>query len=198
MRLCCLFLLSQLCMCCLQLGFLSTYLSEPIVKAFTSAAAFHVTVSQLQSMLGLRLPRYAGAFSLFKVRNGITQTVFSFSVYLCNNSSNNWSSITEYDWAQMNQASQRLPLNPQTLASVMENVPHTNLAELVISLLCLAVLVPVKEVNSRFRERLRTPIPIEIITVSLHFTTFEKIWIDLEWLTDEWNFCTNICHSSAN
>lgn len=108
----------MLCMCGLQLGFLSTYLSEPIVKAFTSAAAFHVTVSQLQSMLGLRLPRYAGAFSLFK-----------------------------------------------TLASVMENVPQTNLAELVISLLCLAVLVPVKEVNSRFRERLRTPIPVEIITV---------------------------------
>lgn len=108
----------MLCMCGLQLGFLSTYLSEPIVKAFTSAAAFHVTVSQLQSMLGLRLPRYAGAFSFFK-----------------------------------------------TLASVMENVPHTNLAELVISLLCLALLVPVKEVNSRFRERLRTPIPVEIIIV---------------------------------
>ncbi|XP_051518185.1 solute carrier family 26 member 10-like isoform X1 [Myxocyprinus asiaticus] len=108
----------MLCMCGLQLGFLSTYLSEPIVKAFISAAAFHVTVSQLQSMLGLRLPRFTGAFSLFK-----------------------------------------------TLGSVMENLPHTNLAELVISLLCLAVLVPVKEVNSRFRERLRTPIPVEIITV---------------------------------
>lgn len=54
-------------MCGLQLGFLSTYLSEPIVKAFTSAAAFHVTVSQLQSMLGLRLPRRTGTFSLFKV-----------------------------------------------------------------------------------------------------------------------------------
>lgn len=57
----------QLCMFGLQLGFLSTYLSEPIVKAFTSAAAFHVTVSQLQSMLGLRLPRHTGTFSLFKV-----------------------------------------------------------------------------------------------------------------------------------
>lgn len=57
----------QLCMFGLQLGFLSTYLSEPIVKAFTSAAAFHVAISQLQSMLGLRLPRHTGAFSLFKV-----------------------------------------------------------------------------------------------------------------------------------
>ncbi|KAI9530754.1 hypothetical protein NQZ68_000245 [Dissostichus eleginoides] len=108
----------MLCMFGLQLGFLSTYLSEPIVKAFTSAAAFHVTVSQIQSMLGLRLPRHTGTFSLFK-----------------------------------------------TLASVMENLPHTNMAELLISMMCLAVLVPVKEINMRYRKRLRTPIPVEILTV---------------------------------
>ncbi|KAG7228355.1 hypothetical protein INR49_009219, partial [Caranx melampygus] len=102
----------------IMLGFLSTYLSEPIVKAFTSAAAFHVTVSQLQSMLGLRLPRHTGTFSLFK-----------------------------------------------TVASVMENLPHTNMTELLISLVCLAVLVPVKEINMRYRQRLRTPIPVEILTV---------------------------------
>uniref|UniRef100_A0A3Q1JAN2 SLC26A/SulP transporter domain-containing protein n=1 Tax=Anabas testudineus TaxID=64144 RepID=A0A3Q1JAN2_ANATE len=110
--------ITMLCMFGLQLGFLSTYLSEPIVKAFTSAAAFHVAISQLQSMLGLRLPRHTGAFSLFK-----------------------------------------------TLASVMENLPHTNVAELLISLVCLAVLVPVKEINVRYRQRLRTPIPVEILTV---------------------------------
>ncbi|XP_019751227.1 solute carrier family 26 member 10 isoform X1 [Hippocampus comes] len=108
----------MLCMFGLQLGFLSTYLSEPIVKAFTSAAAFHVTSSQLQSMLGLRLTRHTGIFSLFK-----------------------------------------------TLASVMENLPQTNTAELLISLVCLAVLVPVKEINTRYRQRLRTPIPVEILTV---------------------------------
>ncbi|KAM9856333.1 solute carrier family 26 member 10 [Aulostomus maculatus] len=108
----------MLCMFGLQLGFLSTYLSEPIVKAFTSAAAFHVTISQLQSMLGLRLPRHTGNFSLFR-----------------------------------------------TVASVMENLPHTNMAELLISLVCLSVLVPVKEINMRYRQRLRTPIPVEIITV---------------------------------
>ncbi|XP_056130398.1 solute carrier family 26 member 10 [Lampris incognitus] len=110
--------LVMLCMFGLQLGFLSTYLSEPIVKAFTSAAALHVTVSQLQSMLGLRLARHTGTFSLFK-----------------------------------------------TLASVIENLPHTNVAELLISLVCLAILVPVKEINMRFRQRLRTPIPVEILTV---------------------------------
>lgn len=48
----------------------------------------------------------------------------------------------------------------------MENLLHTNTAELLISLVCLAVLVPVKEVNTRYRQRLRTPIPVEILTVS--------------------------------
>lgn len=108
----------MLCMFVLQLGFLSTYLSEPIVKAFTSAAAFHVTISQLQSMLGLRLPRYTGTFSIFK-----------------------------------------------TLASVMENLSDTNMAELLISVVCLIALVPIKEVNMRYRQKLRTPIPVEILTV---------------------------------
>lgn len=51
----------------LQLGFLSTYLSEPIVKAFTNAAAFHVTISQIQNMMGLPLPRHTGHFTIFKV-----------------------------------------------------------------------------------------------------------------------------------
>lgn len=48
----------------------------------------------------------------------------------------------------------------------MENLPHTNMAELLISLVCLAILVPVKEINIRYRKRLHTPIPVEILTVS--------------------------------
>ncbi|XP_069509709.1 solute carrier family 26 member 10-like [Ambystoma mexicanum] len=104
----------------LQLGFLATYLSEPIVKAFTNAAAFHVMISQLQNMLGLPLPRFTGSFTIFK-----------------------------------------------TLASVFKALPMTNVAELVISFLCLAVLVPIKEINSRFRSKLRTPIPGEILLVLL-------------------------------
>jgi hypothetical protein len=62
---------------------------------------------------------------------------------------------------------------PQTLASVMENLPQTNMAELLISLVCLAILVPVKEVNTRYRKR-RTPIPVEILTVR-HATQLNTI-----------------------
>ncbi|GAB5573974.1 solute carrier family 26 member 10 isoform X3 [Prionailurus iriomotensis] len=100
----------------LQLGVLSTFLSEPVVKALTSGAALHVLVSQLPSLLGLPLPRQIGCFSLFK-----------------------------------------------TLAAVLTALPRSSPAELTISALSLALLVPVKELNVRFRDKLPTPIPGEIV-----------------------------------
>ncbi|XP_011241724.1 solute carrier family 26 member 10 isoform X4 [Mus musculus] len=60
----------------LQLGVLSTFLSEPVIKALTSGAALHVLVSQLPSLLGLSLPRQIGCFSLFKV---LLATVLCFT-----------------------------------------------------------------------------------------------------------------------
>uniref|UniRef100_A0A8I6GJX7 Solute carrier family 26, member 10 n=1 Tax=Rattus norvegicus TaxID=10116 RepID=A0A8I6GJX7_RAT len=104
----------------LQLGVLSTFLSEPVVKALTSGAALHVLVSQLPSLLGLSLPRQIGCFSLFK-----------------------------------------------TLAAVLSALNQSSPAELTISALSLALLVPVKELNVRFRDRLPTPIPGEVVMVLL-------------------------------
>ncbi|XP_011843980.1 PREDICTED: solute carrier family 26 member 10 [Mandrillus leucophaeus] len=104
----------------LQLGVLSTFLSEPVVKALTSGVALHVLVSQLPSLLGLSLPRQIGCFSLFK-----------------------------------------------TLAAVLTALPRSSPAELTISALSLALLVPVKELNVRFRDRLPTPIPGEVVMVLL-------------------------------
>ncbi|XP_059259527.1 solute carrier family 26 member 10-like isoform X5 [Mustela nigripes] len=104
----------------LQLGVLSTFLSEPVVKALTSGAALHVLVSQLPSLLGLPLPRQIGCFALFK-----------------------------------------------TLAAVLTALPRSSPAELTISALSLALLVPVKELNVRFRDKLPTPIPGEIVMVRM-------------------------------
>ncbi|EFB28888.1 hypothetical protein PANDA_004130, partial [Ailuropoda melanoleuca] len=112
--------LGQLGMFALQLGVLSTFLSEPVVKALTSGAALHVLVSQLPSLLGLPLPRQIGCFALFK-----------------------------------------------TLAAVLTALPRSSPAELTISALSLALLVPVKELNVRFRDKLPTPIPGEIVMVLL-------------------------------
>ncbi|XP_024900447.1 solute carrier family 26 member 10 [Pteropus alecto] len=55
----------------------------------------------------------------------------------------------------------------KTLAAVLTALPRSSPAELTISALSLALLVPVKELNVRFRDRLPTPIPGEIVMVLL-------------------------------
>ncbi|KAL7989878.1 hypothetical protein Chor_012544 [Crotalus horridus] len=141
----------------LHLGFLSTYLSEPVVKAFTSAAALHVVVSQLQSLLGISLPRPNGYFAIFK-----------------------------------------------TLASVVEALPLTNIAELLISGLCLAVLVPIKEINHRYRSRMWVPIPGEIIMASIEPLLYQiQPLMAISWgksflnLTNDVLLATGICFASS-
>ncbi|KAK1906711.1 Prestin [Dissostichus eleginoides] len=57
----------------LRFGFVAIYLTEPLVRGFTTAAAVHVVVSQLKYLLGVKTPRFSGPFSaLFSI-----QAVFS-------------------------------------------------------------------------------------------------------------------------
>lgn len=57
----------HLIMCMCRLGALSSLLSEPLVSGFTTAAAVHVLVSQIKDLLGVRVPRYKGAFKVIYV-----------------------------------------------------------------------------------------------------------------------------------
>lgn len=52
----------------LQLGFLVTYLSEPLVRGYTTGAAIHVIVSQLKYTFGINPKRHNGPLSLIYVR----------------------------------------------------------------------------------------------------------------------------------
>nr|BAD22607.1 solute carrier family 26 member 6 b [Anguilla japonica] len=47
-----------------QFGFVVTYLSEPLVRGYTTGAAIHVIVSQLKYTFGLSPTRFSGPFSL--------------------------------------------------------------------------------------------------------------------------------------
>ncbi|KAK5978287.1 sulfate transporter and sulfate transporter antisigma-factor antagonist [Trichostrongylus colubriformis] len=44
----------------LRLGFLTTYLSDPLVSGFTTGSAAHVMVAQLNKVIGVKLPRHEG------------------------------------------------------------------------------------------------------------------------------------------
>uniref|UniRef100_A0A671PJH1 Solute carrier family 26 member 6-like n=1 Tax=Sinocyclocheilus anshuiensis TaxID=1608454 RepID=A0A671PJH1_9TELE len=57
----------QLLLGVVRFGFVVTYLSEPLVRAYTTAAAIHVIVSQLKYSFGINPQRYSGPLSLIYV-----------------------------------------------------------------------------------------------------------------------------------
>ncbi|NWH77979.1 S26A6 protein, partial [Piaya cayana] len=50
----------------LQFGFVVTYLSDPLVRSYTTAASVHVLISQLKNVFGVNLAEYSGPLSLFR------------------------------------------------------------------------------------------------------------------------------------
>ena len=47
---------------------MAIYLTEPLVRGFTTAAAIQVCVSQLKYLFGVRTPRYSGVLATVYVR----------------------------------------------------------------------------------------------------------------------------------
>ncbi|XP_036959531.1 solute carrier family 26 member 6 [Acanthopagrus latus] len=101
-----------------RFGFVVTYLSEPLVRGYTTGSACHVCISQLKYLFGVKPERFTGPLSL---------------IY--------------------------------TLVDICRLLPETKVPELVVSLVALAVLIVVKEVNDCYRQKLPLPIPIELIVV---------------------------------
>lgn len=91
-----------------QVGFVSVYLSDSLLSGFATGASLTILTSQLKYLLGLKIPRPQGWFTLFKTWYGL-----------------------------------------------LSNLGHTNICDLVTSLVCLGVLIPAKEINARFKDKLK-------------------------------------------
>ncbi|XP_044279152.1 prestin isoform X2 [Varanus komodoensis] len=108
----------QLCLGLLRFGFVAIYLTEPLVRGFTTAAAVHVFTSQLKYLFGIETSSISGAPSILS-----------------------------------------------SLFAVFANITKTNVAALVVGLICMVLLLSGKEINDRFKKKLPVPIPMEIIVV---------------------------------
>ncbi|XP_054647429.1 sulfate transporter [Dunckerocampus dactyliophorus] len=120
----------QVLMGIFQVGFVSVYLSDSLLSGFATGASLTILTSQVKYLLGLKIRRAQGWFTLFK-----------------------------------------------TWFSVLASLGQTNLCDLLTSLVCLLVLVPAKELNYRFKAKLKAPIPFElfvviIATLASHFGHF--------------------------
>ncbi|ESO89479.1 hypothetical protein LOTGIDRAFT_192974, partial [Lottia gigantea] len=69
-----------------------------------------------------------------------------------------------------------------TYIAIIKNIVHTNIPELVITLICIVILYLVKvQINQRFKAKLKIPVPIELVvvilgTVASHFGNFHEIY----------------------
>ncbi|XP_003217397.3 sulfate transporter [Anolis carolinensis] len=101
-----------------QLGFISVYLSEPLLSGFVTGSSLTIITSQMNLVLGIKIPRHDGVGSLILT----------------------WIDIFRY-------------------------IGKANICDLVTSLVSLAVIVPVKEVNRYYRDKMKAPFPIELLVV---------------------------------
>ncbi|KAL4229850.1 hypothetical protein ACF0H5_010242 [Mactra antiquata] len=63
----CLFVgVAQLVMGFFKMGFITTYMSDPMIGGFTTGAAVHVGTSQVKYVFGLHIPRSDGVFQIIK------------------------------------------------------------------------------------------------------------------------------------
>ncbi|KAJ8394019.1 hypothetical protein AAFF_G00053630 [Aldrovandia affinis] len=67
----------------------------------------------------------------------------------------------------------------KTWYNLFSHIGQTNVCDLVTSLLCLLVLVPTKELNDRFKAKLKAPIPFELFvvivaTLASHYGDFKE------------------------
>uniref|UniRef100_A0A8C1NIW1 STAS domain-containing protein n=1 Tax=Cyprinus carpio TaxID=7962 RepID=A0A8C1NIW1_CYPCA len=70
----------QLVLGLLRFGFLAIYLTEPLVRGFTTAAAVHVSVSQIKYLLGVHTARFNGPLSVVYSLDAVFRNIASTNV----------------------------------------------------------------------------------------------------------------------
>ncbi|NXA46412.1 S26A2 protein, partial [Nothocercus julius] len=124
--------LYQILLGVLQLGFVSVYLSEPLLSGFVTGSSLTIITSQMKYLLGLKIPRHEGVGSFILT----------------------WVDLFRY-------------------------IPNTNICDLVTSLVALAIIVPVKEINDKYKDKMKAPFPVELLvvivaTVLSYYFNFEE------------------------
>ncbi|XP_034564948.1 sulfate anion transporter 1 [Notolabrus celidotus] len=109
----------QVMMAIFRLGFVSVYLSAPMLDGFATGASFTILTVQAKYLLGLKIPRHQGYGTVVV-----------------------------------------------TWINIFTNIHKTNLCDLITSAICISVLVAGKEIQERFKNRLKIPLPTELVVVA--------------------------------
>ncbi|XP_041755353.1 sulfate transporter-like [Coregonus clupeaformis] len=120
----------QVLMAVFRLGFVSVYLSAPMLDGFATGASLTILTVQAKYLLGLKIPRHQGYGTVVV-----------------------------------------------TWINIFRNIQNTNYCDLITSIICISVLVLGKELQDRYKDRLKIPLPTELVvvagaTLASHFGDF--------------------------
>lgn len=110
----------QVLMAILRLGFVSVYLSAPMLDGFATGASCTILTVQAKYLLGLKIPRHQG-----------------------------YSTVVV------------------TWINIFKNIHKTNFCDLITSVICIIVLLAGKEIQDRYKDRLKIPLPTELVVVAV-------------------------------
>ncbi|KAM8939133.1 sulfate anion transporter 1-like [Pelodytes ibericus] len=124
----------QVVMGMFRLGFLSIYLSEPMLDGFATGASLTILTAQVKYLLGLKIPRSPGVGML----------------------------VT-------------------TWVNIFKNIHHTNVCDVITSIICIAVLVAAKELGDRYKDKIKIPLPTELLVIVVatlvsHFCNLNELY----------------------
>ncbi|XP_029458169.1 sulfate anion transporter 1 [Rhinatrema bivittatum] len=108
----------QVLMGVFHLGFLSMYLSEPMLDGFATGASLMILTAQVKYLLGIKIPRSQGYGMIIS-----------------------------------------------TWINIFKNIYATNFCDVLTSAICIAVLVTAKELGDRYKQKLKVPLPTELIVI---------------------------------
>ncbi|XP_051959637.1 sulfate anion transporter 1-like [Xyrauchen texanus] len=120
----------QVLMAVLRLGFVSVYLSAPMLDGFATGASCTILTVQAKYLLGLKFPRHQGYGTVVV-----------------------------------------------TWINIFKNIQKTNFCDLITSAICITVLVAGKELQDRYKDRLKIPLPTELVVVGV--ATIVSHFVDL-------------------
>ncbi|XP_026153698.1 sulfate anion transporter 1 [Mastacembelus armatus] len=109
----------QVIMAVFRLGFVSVYLSTPMLDGFATGASVTILTVQVKYLLGLKIPRHHG-----------------------------YSTVVV------------------TWFNIFASIHKTNLCDFITSVICILILVAGKEIQERYKDRLKIPLPTELVVVA--------------------------------
>jgi MFS superfamily sulfate permease-like transporter len=112
-----------------------------IISAFTIGASFHIVVTQITTLLGLKKFALTTPFAIAEV-------------ILCS-----YSKIPHKFQTQINSTFQEL-------IEIFSHIAKTNLATLIISIVSMVFIFSIKHfINEKYKEKMFAPIPVDLIVV---------------------------------